>query len=423
MVKTETTAIANDLLKAVSKTRVEYDASETAADVGMMLAQNITNWKDKENPKSAPIDIIDLFCGCGGVSAGFLALNNVIRTYRIIGSADIDKDACNSYQQLGISPMTENIRELSDDTSKLTRFLKRINYDRSRPLILIGCPPCQGFSSHRKKNWQKEDDNRNDLVGHFGKIVSKINPDYMFMENVPELLSKRYEKYYNPFLNTLKSAGFNVVSKIVNMAEFGLPQARRRTIVLASKGYVSLPKPFLQSENFVTVRKSIGHLPKIKPGETNRNDPLHMSAKHRKSTVDVIKSVPKNGGSRPKGIGPKCLDRIKGFSDVYGRLKWDMPSITITAYARNPASGRYVHPEQHRGLSIREAATLQGFPHYYEFEGSFDAKFSQIGNAVPPLFASYIGAHILGNLANNAFKEKQIENQSLLKSLIIPQRR
>jgi DNA (cytosine-5)-methyltransferase 1 len=125
---------------------------------------------------------------------------------------------------------------------------------------------------------------------------------------------------------------------------------------------------------------------------------MHRSAAHRKTTIDVIKAIPKNGGSRPNGVGPKCLQDFKGFADVYGRLAWDRPAITITHYARNPASGRFVHPEQNRGLTMREAARLQSFPDGFEFTGGFDDIFRQIGEAVPPLLSLSVAASTLAAL-------------------------
>jgi len=122
---------------------------------------------------------------------------------------------------------------------------------------------------------------------------------------------------------------------------------------------------------------------------------MHKSASHKPSTLEVIRQVPHDGGNRPFGVGPKCLDKTKGFSDVYGRLFWDKPAITITHYARNPASGRYTHPEQDRGLTAREAAILQSFPDGFEFCGKTDDIFRQIGEAVPPMLSSAIAASVL----------------------------
>ena len=133
----------------------------------------------------------------------------------------------------------------------------------------------------------------------------------------------------------------------------------------------------------------------LSAGEQSAGDSMHKSATHRSSTIDVIKAIPINGGSRPNGVGPKCLQDFKGFADVYGRLAWDRPSITITHYARNPASGRFVHPEQNRGLTMREAARLQSFPDGFEFKGGFDDVFRQIGEAVPPMLSLSVAASTL----------------------------
>lgn len=145
-----------------------------------------------------------------------------------------------------------------------------------------------------------------------------------------------------------------------------------------------MPRERLQPSQFVTVRQAFAGLPAVDVGQVDPNDPMHRCANHRRETINVIKAVPIDGGSRPEGVGPKCLQGFKGFADVYGRLRWARPSITITHYARNPASGRFVHPQQNRGLTMREAARLQSFPDKYLFTGAFDDVFRQIGEAVPP---------------------------------------
>lgn len=145
-------------------------------------------------------------------------------------------------------------------------------------------------------------------------------------------------------------------------------------------------------------------MPDINPRDQHPIDKYHRCSSHKQSTIDVISKVPLNGGSRPNGIGPKCLEKVKGFSDVYGRLSWNKPAITITQYARNPASGRYCHPEQNRGLSIREAARLQSFPDGYIWEGSLGDNFKQIGEAVPPLLSLAIASQI-SIMYKNEFKK------------------
>ncbi|OFZ48517.1 MAG: hypothetical protein A3D92_09240 [Bacteroidetes bacterium RIFCSPHIGHO2_02_FULL_44_7] len=221
------------------------------------------------------------------------------------------------------------------------------------------------------------------------------------MENVPEMLSKKYWSHFQEAKETFEKAGYIVRQNIYNTATFGVPQERFRVLIIAMKKEFLLPEPMLDPKDFVTVRGAIGHLPSVKAGEIHKEDVFHRSANHRDETLEILKAIPRNGGSRPFGIGPKCLDRVGGFYDVYGRLSWDKPAITITHYARNPASGRFVHPEQNRGLTMREAALLQSFPVGFEFKGTFDSIFKQIGEAVPPKFASAVAVSVFVELLSN----------------------
>lgn len=232
----------------------------------------------------------------------------------------------------------------------------------------------------------------------FARIAIGLSPDVLVMENVPEVLARRHWSRFLRFRQLLQSAGYQVRAQIHDLAPFGVPQHRFRAVVIAARAPFSMPIGYLAPTDFVTVRQAIEHLPPTGPGERSDADPMHYCTNHRPSTVRTLRQVPRDGGTRRPGIGPECLDRVDGFRDVYGRMYWDRPANTITAYSRNPASGRYAHPEQDRGLTIREAALLQGFPSSYVFEGSFDSKFAQIGNAVAPTFAAYLAAHVLGIL-------------------------
>jgi len=364
-------------------------------------AQNLLHeWNPsckRENNISEGIQVIDFFCGCGGMSLGFTSLSPF---FRVIGGCDIDPDAVASYEKNIAKPGVQlDVNTLTNNNTTLNKFLKKLdNFSKKSPLVLIGCAPCQGFTSHRKKHWSKED-YRNSLIVSFASIAVKLNPDCIIMENVPEMLSHKYWAYFMEAKVLLERAGYVVKQNIFNAASFGVPQERFRALVICMKKDFLLPESLIADpKQFVTVRRAIEHLPPIDAGAVYNKDSLHRSANHRRSTLETIRAIPRNGGSRPKGVGPKCLDRVKGFSDVYGRLNWDKPSITITHYARNPASGRYVHPEQDRGLTIREAALLQSFPTNIEFVGSFDSIFKQIGEAVPPMFACAIAAHVLVEL-------------------------
>ena len=377
--------------------------------------REVRKWKAQTNTLPLPrptFQVIDFFCGCGGMSLGFAALSRVVPLAEVIGGCDINKDALATFEHNFSAPgIRTDIRELVDDESALSDFLAKMpRYDPKRPTIVIGCAPCQGFTSHRKKHWHK-DDHRNTLIGAFASIVVKLEPQCIVMENVPEMLSKKYWNHFEDARAILNEAGYMVSQAIYNAATFGVPQDRFRALVVAMKKPFLLPRPQISSvARLKTVRDAIGKLPAVDPGKVHPTDPMHRSAAHKPSTIETIRAVPKDGGSRPAGVGPKCLDRVRGFYDVYGRLAWDRPAITITHYARNPASGRYVHPEQDRGLTMREASLLQGFPRGFEFRGTFDSVFKQIGEAVPPLFSAGVAAACFTELLSSSPPAKDSAN-------------
>lgn len=363
-----------------------------------------SHWMKAHRRPSGPIDVIDFFSGCGGMSAGFLAMNAIVPAYRIAMAVDIDEDANATYEaNIGLRPHSLDVAKLASDTEKARKLIQGVRSSSRTPLVLIGCAPCQGFSSHR--NAAGEKDLRNSLFVAFAKIAAAVRPDAIVVENVPEILTDRYWPLVVKARQTLARAGYQSRLAVHNMAEFGVPQQRYRALLIAMRRPFGMPKGFVEPEGFRTVRDAIGGLPPIAAGQVCPADPMHFTAGHRRSTVETIMAVEADGGRRPWNVGPECLRRAAAkqgraaYEDVYGRLWWDRPAITITAYARNPASGRYVHPEQHRGLSVREAALLQSFPKQYLFAGSFDSRFRQIGNAVPPAFAAYLAAHVLRELS------------------------
>lgn len=358
-------------------------------------------WKPmrKSVVQDSPFQLLDFFSGAGGMSLGFAALSRIKPFFRHLGGCDIDPDALETYRRnFNTAGVRQDIRLLANNKNRLERFLSELDgYDPRRPLVIVGCAPCQGFSSHRKKKWE-EADVRNLLMGTFAKLAVQLNPVCIVMENVPELLSKKYWEHFQQARVIFSKAGYVVHQGIYNAASFGVPQERFRSLVIAMRRDHVLPQEMLDSEDFVSVRQAIGHLPRVAPGQYHPMDDFHRSAHHRPTTIETIRAVPKNGGSRPFGVGPKCLDKVRGYYDVYGRLHWDKPAITITHYSRNPASGRYVHPVQNRGLTMREAALLQSFPVGFEFTGSFDSVFKQIGEAVPPMFACAVASNVLVEL-------------------------
>ena len=361
--------------------------------------------------KKPTAQIIDLFCGCGGMSLGFAAMAKANGAFRLIGGVDVNETSLKTYaHNYGVPARNVDVRKLAASKVELTKFLKSLpEYDSKVPTVLIGCAPCQGFSAHRKKNWDQPD-TRNGLVEAFADVAVAMQPACIIMENVPELLSGRYWKHFEYLRDRLVESGYIVKQAIHSAAEHGAPQERFRALVIAMKIDFSMPSARLKPSEFQTVKNAIADLPPVRAGEQSTSDAMHKSATHRASTIEVIKAIPKNGGSRPSGIGPKCLQDFKGFADVYGRLAWDRPSITITHYARNPASGRFVHPEQDRGLTMREAARLQSFPDGFEFKGGFDDVFRQIGEAVPPMLSLSVAAATLAALKGEIGAKNSNEN-------------
>lgn len=393
--------LIDDMLSSVGKLN-NFEA------LFMAFADKFKKWNADSMKDNGVFDVIDFFSGCGGMSLGFQALPEFKKVFNILGAVDINQSALASYSKNFRSPVLNvDIRDLVADKNFNMMYQFFNLSQRSNPLIIIGCAPCQGFSAHGKR-YRHREDKRNNLIQTFAEISIKLDPDYIVMENVPEIFTEKYWEFYKQARELFIKRGYKINQTVYNAASFGVPQSRNRAVIVASKKSYELPVPVLTSEHYNNVRSAIGDLPAINAGETSILDSFHRSANHRKETVGIIASVPKNGGNRPSGIGPKCLDKVKGFYDVYGRLSWDKPSITITQYSRNPASGRFSHPEQNRGLSIREAARLQSFPDSFIFDGSLDACFKQIGEAVPPLLSLAIATSIMINESSFAHIGKQL---------------
>lgn len=386
---------------------IGFDAPELALTPEGML--EVIDYKSIEDiiPDQA-YDFVDLFCGAGGMSYGFHELGALTGRFRWAGAVDIDDHSISTYaRNFGCTPTNLDLGNAS-----IEEIRESLKLDPENHLILIGCAPCQGFSSHRKKD-HRGPDSRNTLVGRFAEIAVSLNPSIIIMENVPDLLAKKHWHHYLAFKTIIEGAGYSIAVGILNMADYGVPQSRFRTVLIASKDFIpTLPYRTFDPEHYRTVRDAIGDLPPLMSGGKDPFDPMHITSRHRKETIEILKSVPKDGGNRPRGVGPKCLDKVEGFYDVYGRLAWDQTSVTITARCRTPSCGRFTHPEQDRGLSVREAALLQGFPKSFYFEGPFDDKYKQIGNAVSPIFSTRLAGHVLTLLAgqNHARETSTIDS-------------
>jgi DNA-cytosine methyltransferase len=362
----------------------------------------------KKLPDPAPVYVVDFFAGCGGMSYGFANTRQSHTAYKVLAGIDIDREALKTYERnvVGSKAVHADIFAIGNDPDSLLDLVPGFDPEASRPLVFIGCAPCQGFSAHRKKD--DRDDPRNSLMVAFAKICDRFKPDAIVMENVPEIIEGRYSAYFREAAALLRKSGYTLTQDVLDLSLYGVPQRRRRAIVVGSlHGVADLPAPVFTRETAPTVRHAIAHLNPIEAGEADTHDPFHRAPKHIPRILERIRKTPPDGGDR-RALGAEdqldCHTNIDGsltpgFTDVYGRLRWDTPSVTITAKSSTPSCGRFLHPEQHRNISVREAAILQGFPQSYVFEGAFIRQYRQIGEAVPPLFAKFVAWSILDHLS------------------------
>ncbi|MEP0144521.1 MAG: DNA cytosine methyltransferase, partial [Tateyamaria sp.] len=219
--------------------------------------------------------------------------------------------------------------------------------------------------------------------------------------NVKELLRGRHKHHYQNLHRSLTKLGYNVFAEVHDLKDFGLPQSRKRSLIVAKlDGAFSLSFP--RVNRFNTVRDAIGHLPPIEAGETHADDPMHAAPKMNGLSMERMKAIPKDGGSwidlmeSNSHLAIPSMDPLKpgSYPDIYGRLSWDKPAPTVTRECCHPGNGRYSHPEQDRLLSVREMSLLQGFFPDYSFMGSLASKYRQIGDAVPPMIAQKIARAI-----------------------------
>lgn len=361
----------------------------------------------KATPAADPVLVVDFFSGAGGMSCGFHQTRQSSLEFRHLAAIDINEEALETLQtNLPVPTYSLDVRLLAANPSRLEELIPELACVPGRPpLVFIGCPPCQGFSAHRKKD--DRDDPRNSLITSFAELVLYYRPDVLVMENVPEMLNGRFQRYYEAAAGRLREGGYLLTAGVLDTSLYGVPQRRRRAVVFGSlSAPIPLPCPALGPDDVRTVRDAIAHLPAIAAGEADPNDPWHRAPNHIERILAKIRQIPADGGDRrqlPSDEQLACHAEMDsgattGFTDVYGRLRWDRPSVTITAKSSTPSCGRFLHPDQHRNISVREAALLQSFPHNYVFAGGFVNQYRQIGEAVPPLFARHLAHAVLNHL-------------------------
>jgi DNA (cytosine-5)-methyltransferase 1 len=321
---------------------------------------------------------IDLFAGCGGLTQGLKDAGFDVKAAVEVASVAAEVYRLNHPEVTQV--YCEDIRGLTGD-----RILRDLGMAVGELDLLAGCPPCQGFSRMRTLNkGGVAEDARNDLVKEYLRLVAQLQPKALMFENVPGL---RQNERYHEIVRTVRDMGYFVEDEVHDAADFGVPQRRLRLILLGSKR--RRPVMPAKCEHRVTVRDQIFWL---EAPEKSKDEAQRVVANHIPRIASLIRSIPPDGGGR-NDLGPDaqlpCHQRLKGFYDVYGRLRWDDVSPTITSGFVNPSKGRFLHPVQHRCLTPREGALLQTFPATYQFPMRLGkgAIALMIGNAFPPKLA------------------------------------
>ncbi|MCW5968498.1 MAG: DNA cytosine methyltransferase [Blastocatellales bacterium] len=370
----------------------------------------MTNGQTKRPEKD--IVCVDLFCGAGGLTHGLIEAG-----VKVVVGVDFDKACKHPYEA-----NHEGIEFHQADVAKLEASKVQKWFRDASVRVLAGCAPCQPFSNYALR-YQKveegknvEGDERWSLLNHFGRLVDELRPDIVTMENVPTIT--RHSVFRN-FKSTLERLGYEVWADVIDCAKYGLPQRRHRTVLLASlHGQIELCDPIASETR--TVEDAIKGLPVLRHGSSDKEDRLHTASRLSDLNYERIK-VSKPGGSWrdwPEHLIAKCHTKKTGktYPAVYGRMKWDEPAPTLTTQFFGFGNGRFGHPSQARGLSLREGAILQGFPQDYSFvpDGEpihFRVLGRLIGNAVPVELGRVIGESIIKHVERYVSRPSPSTNQ------------
>ena len=353
------------------------------------------NLSHKLRPISTMV-AVDLFCGVGGLTYGLSR-----EGFNVVAGIDADSTCRYAYER-----NNPDATFIERDVQALDAVEIEALYPADSVRILAGCAPCQPFSRYAKR-YAKTDstDQKWTLVSRFAEIIVGASPHIVTMENVPELMK---HIVFMDFVNSLEQAGYFVSHTIVQCADYGVPQSRTRLVLLASKfGNIELI-PATHKGKHKTVAKAIRSLECIRAGEHSKHDQLHRASGLSPLNLQRIMHTPEGGTWRdwPSELVLECHKKESGksYGSIYGRMWWDKPSPTITTEFHGLGSGRFGHPEQHRAISIREAALLQSFPKLYKFVPPrkpyhIDTVARHIGNAVPVRLGRIIARSIKKHLA------------------------
>lgn len=347
--------------------------------------------------KKNKLTALDLFCGSGGVTLG---LKNA--GFQVLGAVDLDPTACETYRKnhKKVKLIERDIRDIKP--SEFSGAAK------GRLDLIAVCAPCQPFSSQNRM--RSRNDERARLILEALPFIEAFEPRLVFLENVPGLEAR---PVYREFTEKLEENGYNISPPLcLDAAELGVPQRRQRMVMIAAKG-VSLDVAIAIAKTAKkTVRNTLEGLPIPAIGQPAENaDPLHFARRHSALNITRLEHIPADGGGRsslPDHLVLECHKKAKpsAFSDTYGRMKWDDVAPTLTTGCTDITRGRFAHPEQHRAITLREAARLQSFPDEYRFSGNMAQVSAQIGNAVPPRMMQAIAASLRKALATATAAEK-----------------
>lgn len=323
------------------------------------------------------IKCVDLFCGAGGLTHGFQ-----LEGIDVVAGIDLDPACRYPYEA------NNNALFIQKDVAEIGQKELNALFGDGKITVLAGCAPCQPFSTYAQRYATNEKDGKWGLLYEFARLAKKTKPDFVTMENVPTVVK---HSVFNDFVKTLEHLGYFVWSDVVDSSNYGVPQSRRRMVLLASK-HAPIQMVSHTCTKPKTVKDAIGNLRPLMAGESAPRDKLHTSASLSPINFErILNSVP--GGTWrdwPERLINKChkAESGKTFPGVYGRMEWNKPAPTMTTQCFGFGNGRFGHPEQHRAITLREAAILQSFPRTYKFiekdsEVNFKVLGRLIGNAVP----------------------------------------
>ena len=350
--------------------------------------------------KKYTYEVVDLFCGIGGLSYGLKS-----QGMKILAGYDLDWTCKYAYEtNTGGTFYYRDVKTISGAEIKKL-YSKKKNVIR----VLAGCAPCQPFSSYAFKNKEK-DKKKYDLLYEFGRLVEEVQPDIVTMENVTQIVNFKLKPVLRDFVNKLYSLKYKVDARKIYCPDYGIPQTRKRLVLVASKfGDIELIPPTHIKANYVSVRETIGDLPALSSGAADPIDPLHRCRSLSPINLKRLEATPYGGSWRdwPAELMLDCHKKETGksFGSVYGRMVWDEPAPTMTTLCTGIGNGRFGHPEQNRAISAREAALFQTFPMTYKFfpneqEVSLTKASRYIGNAVPPRLGEVIAESIQQHVNN-----------------------